>query len=342
VKKIVRIGISSALLAAMLSCSPGQEDIVFQTYKGAVDSGERAIIPGSGTAVVETWLQNRADTRLVAGMKAHILYQGNLGLENVWLHYGVNGWQDVKTVPMARAELNTSAIQADFIVPLEARTLEFAFVLRDGRGESWDNNAGKDWNTDVFSAISDAQFYSDPTPHWRVTYIGRLISPMVHYGVKGWQGVKDLGMYKDGTIERNSGVTAYFLDIPSGPEDRLDWCFRDAMGNWDNNNGRDWRGLKAQVSAELWPNTTQGMLYYPDLIGKPVHSWLNGVYLGSTALILTHSGAYFSAMFYTLKAGDWQFVLDETVSGVRYYSEVKTRVDRVGLNISLPVVIKAL
>lgn len=48
-----------------------------------------------------------------------------------------------------------------------------------------------------------------------------------------WQGVRDLKMAKT-----NYGWVAT-LEAPTD-RDRLSFCFKDNVGNWDNNDGKDW------------------------------------------------------------------------------------------------------
>jgi len=331
---------SSLILAGMIMISSCSQASLGMLAEPNPQELARLIIPKTGTAQVETWLQNRADPRLIAGLTAEVLYKGPLGTQNIWLHYGINGWKEIRTIPMTPAMENAGAVKASFVPPLHARSLEFAFVRRDGRGEWWDNNNSQDWQTDVYASVSVASYSGGESPSWRLTYLGTLAKPLVHVGRDGWKSIQTLPMYVNGTIERNTGIKEYWLDIPAGNEEQLDWCFTDGNGNWDNNNGRNWRAIKSYLRADLWPSAQSGYLYYPDLIGKPVHAFFNGRYVTQAPLTLRHSGGYFYADFQALQSGDWIFVLDETVNGVRYYAELRTRLDKTGLNLTLPIIIK--
>jgi len=57
----------------------------------------------------------------------------------------------------------------------------------------------------------------------------------LHYGIGPgpWQQVKDVLME-----ESSPGV--YTCTIRAGDGGRLELCFHDGAGNWDNNNGRNW------------------------------------------------------------------------------------------------------
>lgn len=204
----------------------------------------------------------------------------------------------------------------------------------------WDNNAGRDWKTDVYASVSQATYCEGESPYWEITYLGPLSKPVLHYGVNGWTSPQDVPMLVNGTIERNTGVKSWWVHIPAKAEDSLEWCFTDGQGKWDNNEGRDWRAIRSRIRADLWPSMQSGILYYPDLFGKPVHAFCNGLYAGQSQLVLRHSGAYLYADFHDLMSGDWVFVLDETVNGVRYYTELRTRLDQNRVNLTLPVILE--
>ncbi len=59
--------------------------------------------------------------------------------EKMFLHYGVNGWQNVKDIPMTKTG---TAWQADATVDAGTRSIEFVFT--DGQ-DRWDNNDGLNW-----------------------------------------------------------------------------------------------------------------------------------------------------------------------------------------------------
>lgn len=98
--------------------------------------------------------------------------------------------------------------------------------------------------------------------------------------------------------------------------------------------------IRSSIRADLWPAAQSGIVYYSDLLGKPVYAFRDGLYAGQGQLVLRHSGAYLYADFCDLVSGDWVFVLDETINGVRYYAELRTRLDRNRVNLTLPILLE--
>ncbi|MCL4514445.1 MAG: carbohydrate-binding protein [Firmicutes bacterium] len=74
--------------------------------------------------------------------EVEIFYKGllvNSGADGVYLHYGHDGWQSVKTVPMHRQEGNV------FHAQLKAEgEHELDFCFKDS-ADNWDNNNGWNW-----------------------------------------------------------------------------------------------------------------------------------------------------------------------------------------------------
>ena len=93
----------------------------------------------------------------------------------------------------------------------------------------------------------DDGVYVSPTPitagdRVSVKYTGMLakagasrLTLRMGYGHHEWSGISDIPMSKveDGTFE--AGV-----EIPFEQCSRLQFCFTDDAGNWDNNSGRNW------------------------------------------------------------------------------------------------------
>jgi hypothetical protein len=81
----------------------------------------------------------------VTGETVHVRYDpaGRYldGATAMFIHRGMNGWQDVTEDPMIWEPV-TATWLATFDLSPDAGTLEFVFT--DG-GENWDNNAGADW-----------------------------------------------------------------------------------------------------------------------------------------------------------------------------------------------------
>jgi hypothetical protein len=77
--------------------------------------------------------------------RARIGYHGllaNCGADRVYLHYGFDGWQNTRTVPM-------SPFLDGFVanIPVDGQ-MELNFCFHDSAG-NWDNNSGWNWKTEI-------------------------------------------------------------------------------------------------------------------------------------------------------------------------------------------------
>lgn len=82
------------------------------------------------------------------GELVKIGYKGllvNSGADGVYLHYGYDGWNNPRTVPMTR-EPNGA-----FAAPIELEgAKEINFCFKDSAA-NWDNNSGWDWSFEIKS-----------------------------------------------------------------------------------------------------------------------------------------------------------------------------------------------
>jgi hypothetical protein len=80
------------------------------------------------------------------GAKIHINYQGvlkNAGANEIFLHYGADGWKNANTVKMQR--MNNGV----FGVEIEADAgRELNFCFKDNQN-NWDNNYGWNWSAEI-------------------------------------------------------------------------------------------------------------------------------------------------------------------------------------------------
>lgn len=99
---------------------------------------------------------------LEPGASATIRYSGVLsGKSAVSLHYGFNGWNQTSASGfqsedtggnlnyfrrVAMVQVAPGVFEVSLDLPSDARALHMAFVSNDGGVESWDNNAGLDYN----------------------------------------------------------------------------------------------------------------------------------------------------------------------------------------------------
>ncbi len=76
------------------------------------------------------------------GQQVRLEYQGLLmhsGADAVWMHYGFDGWKNVRDQVMARSPQGIFHCTAEII---GGREMNFCF--KDSAG-NWDNNNGQDW-----------------------------------------------------------------------------------------------------------------------------------------------------------------------------------------------------
>lgn len=82
----------------------------------------------------------------VKGSLGEIGYRGLLvrrGADRVYLHYGTDGWENPKTVPMGKRPDGSFACQ---IMCEGDRSIDFCF--KDSANH-WDNNSGHNWSVPV-------------------------------------------------------------------------------------------------------------------------------------------------------------------------------------------------
>ncbi|MGE5557418.1 MAG: carbohydrate-binding protein [Bacillota bacterium] len=72
-----------------------------------------------------------------------------------------------------------------------------------------------------------------------ITYQGLLKNSgasevYLHYGADGWKNPSTVMMKRD-----RGG--AFSAEIPAKADHELNFCFKDALNNWDNNSGWNWK-----------------------------------------------------------------------------------------------------
>jgi hypothetical protein len=55
----------------------------------------------------------------------------------------------------------------------------------------------------------------------------------IHYGFDGWKNVADQEM-------RREPDGSFAISVPARGNHEINFCFRDAANNWDNNSGWNW------------------------------------------------------------------------------------------------------
>lgn len=80
------------------------------------------------------------------GQNVAVSYKGllaNSGADNVWLHYGFDGWNSTATVPMSQQ------FDGSFHATIPASgNREINLCFKDS-ANNWDNNSGWNWKCDI-------------------------------------------------------------------------------------------------------------------------------------------------------------------------------------------------
>jgi hypothetical protein len=197
---------------------------------------ERIYAPTS----THTYLQNFADTRLMAGYEAEILYiNGQLGYSNIYLHYGFNGWQNVQETPILITDPTANHMSATIEVPAWATSLEYAvYALQPDGSKLWDNNDGFDYQVPVYPSLVTVRSNYDGS--YEIKYLTQEYSANLHYGYDGWEDVSEITMNYDQAMSDSTGVRTYRTIVSLTENQRLDYVFRTNEYVWDNNGGEDY------------------------------------------------------------------------------------------------------
>ena len=100
----------------------------------------------------------------------------------------------------------------------------------------------------------------------KVTYAGKLFQNgsevvTVHYGFgENWENAQDIQMVKT--------ELGYQADIHVQPNTKLNFCFKNANGEWDNNNGQNYTFKIEKVEVALVPQEFTSELDAPRRLRK--------------------------------------------------------------------------
>ena len=169
------------------------------------------------------------------------------------LHYGVNGWQDIKEQDMERTGsfeygegLFTTYYQYETIVTVnEGDTIDycFKFVTWQDR-EGWINNGNNDYHVEVLSSNVPCSYTVeyDKTPE-EAAQIAKID---LCYSLDNWTTVKyDEMDYHSIVINDKPMRNFYDITVHGYETDTLEYCYKITKHNgevyWDNNNGDNYQ-----------------------------------------------------------------------------------------------------
>lgn len=186
-------------------------------------------------------------------------------LKSITLHYGVNGWNDIKDIKMERVvrDMYLGKTFVDFqatIVVKKNATVNYDFKKDFYNKESvWDNNNGKNYSVTVVKTnlseyeklipikVTKTYDYSSYGTHY-------INSVTLHYGVDGWKNATDVEMTRTyvGYNTPNCKVV-YTATVYVKRGSVLDYSLKKDAGSlgvyWDNNNGKDYHIFASDVTT---------------------------------------------------------------------------------------------
>ncbi len=168
------------------------------------------------------------------------------------LHYGVNGWQDVKEQDMERTGsfqygtgvFTTYYTYETIITVNEGDTIDycFKFITWQDR-EGWINNGNNDYHVHVLSSNVPCSYTVeyDKTPE-EAAQISKI---ELCYSLDSWNTVKYDKMDYHSIVVNDKPMRNYFDVTVHGYEtDSLEYCYKIYNNNgnieWDNNNGSNY------------------------------------------------------------------------------------------------------
>lgn len=336
---IARLGLGLLSLISAYACGASNSDGLENTEADAVKVASFVEAEGSGSssALAEDegtafdpdltstygYLQNYAETALVAGYAAEMLYANStFGWTDVFMRYTTDGWATYQDVPYA-SEQTHSHLHARIEIPEGSTKLEYAVYRRlaDGR-VIWDNNRNRNFqmpvNASLYRVVSNGDVRT-------IRYFTHRDSAVLHYGVNEWQDVREQDMVLNEEAFMAHGVRQYVVEVAGlDPNDRLDFVFRDEAYHWDNNGRTDYFDIDSTTNIDVYPTVPTSS----EILGAPIVAYRNGIYEGSQPIESHHSGYYVYASFWRVDRADWTFVIDVIRNGTRYYGVKTFRADR--------------
>ncbi|MCR5609887.1 MAG: starch-binding protein [Lachnospiraceae bacterium] len=168
------------------------------------------------------------------------------GWTNPCAHYSIGEGEWTK-VPGVKMEASKYAGYSKIVVDMgKEKALKMCF--NNGEG-NWDNNEGKDYSfteTGIYTVKNGKITKGEPAEEKENTVTIYYRTPWeanIHYSIGGGEWTAVPGIKTDA-----SSVEGYrVITINLGKESKLEFCFNDGNGNWDNNNSKNYAIDKAGV-----------------------------------------------------------------------------------------------
>lgn len=167
------------------------------------------------------------------------------GVNNAHIHYqvGSGSWT---AVPGIKMNVGSSVAGYDYNYQITLGNSDYANVcFNDGNG-NWDSNNGNNYRLTAGTyLISNGNVIKVGSTSVTIYYSG-YNNPNIHYQVGNgtWTSVPGVKMNKSNTV---SGYE-YEYTIQLGSADYVNFCFNDGNGNWDSNNGNNYRAYAGKYT----------------------------------------------------------------------------------------------
>ena len=245
-------GVGSAYVVA--SGSPAKAAVKMGSYSALIFSKTPPPLAGSAS------LSPNAPTGCVPVSVSYSPLSGPLSsAASINLSIGANGWQNTTNVPMTNN--GAGGWSADYTIPYNTLTLDFAFNNGATNNTVWDNNLGGDWHVSVTGCanLPSTAFLQPAVPVGCVPVTLRYeensgplavaTGVFAYVGRNNWQDIVTVPMTNSG-----SGTWWGQYAIPAETW-QLDYVFNDNAATnriWDNNNGANWHAVVAScLSTEI-------------------------------------------------------------------------------------------